>query len=38
VPVPLVGSAIELPWFLTLRRGFNRVLEDVERMTSRGSS
>jgi uncharacterized protein YndB with AHSA1/START domain len=33
VPVPVVGRAIELPWFLTLRRGFHRVLEDVERMT-----
>jgi hypothetical protein len=34
VPVPVIRSAIELPWFLTLRRGFNRVLEDVERMTA----
>jgi uncharacterized protein YndB with AHSA1/START domain len=32
VPVPVIGPAIELPWFLTLRRGFDRVLEDVERM------
>jgi uncharacterized protein YndB with AHSA1/START domain len=35
VPVPLVGPVVELPWFLTLRRGFNRVLEDVERMVHR---
>lgn len=35
VPVPVVGRGIELPWFLTLRRGFNRVLEDVERMVHR---
>jgi uncharacterized protein YndB with AHSA1/START domain len=32
VPVPLVGPAIEIPWELTLRRGFRRVLEDVERI------
>ena len=32
VPIPLVGRAIELPWVMTLRRGFHRVLEDVERM------
>ena len=36
VPVPVIGRAIELPWFLTLRRGFNRVLEDVERMAREG--
>jgi uncharacterized protein YndB with AHSA1/START domain len=36
VPVPVVGSAIELPWLLTLRRGFDRVLEDVERMVKGG--
>jgi Polyketide cyclase / dehydrase and lipid transport len=34
VPVPVIGPAVEVPWFLTLRRGFRRVLEDVERMTS----
>lgn len=32
VPVPVIGPAIEFPWFMTLRRGFRRVLEDVERM------
>jgi ribosome-associated toxin RatA of RatAB toxin-antitoxin module len=34
VPVPVVGSAIEIPWLMTLRRCFHRVLEDVERMAS----
>jgi uncharacterized protein YndB with AHSA1/START domain len=34
VPIPAVGRAIEVPWFVTLRRGFQRVLEDVERMLS----
>jgi uncharacterized protein YndB with AHSA1/START domain len=34
VPVPLIGPAIELPWYFALRRGFRRVLEDVERMLS----
>jgi uncharacterized protein YndB with AHSA1/START domain len=38
VPVPGIGAAIELPWFLTLRRGFRRVLEDVERILARESS
>jgi uncharacterized protein YndB with AHSA1/START domain len=38
VPVRLVGPAIEIPWLMTLRRGFQRVLEDVERMTSSGSA
>ncbi len=32
VPVPVIGAAIELPWLITLRRGFSQVLEDVERM------
>jgi uncharacterized protein YndB with AHSA1/START domain len=32
VPVPVVGRAIEIPWEITLRRGFRQVLEDVERM------
>jgi len=32
VPIPIVGPAIEVPWLMTLRRGFQRVLEDVERM------
>jgi hypothetical protein len=32
VPIPVVGQAIEVPWLMTLRRGFHRVLEDVERM------
>jgi uncharacterized protein YndB with AHSA1/START domain len=32
VPVAVVGPAIEIPWLMTLRRGFQRVLEDVERM------
>ena len=36
VPVPLIGPAIELPWLITLRRGFNQVLEDVERMVREG--
>jgi uncharacterized protein YndB with AHSA1/START domain len=34
VPIPVVGQAIEVPWLMTLRRGFRRVLEDVERMAS----
>jgi ribosome-associated toxin RatA of RatAB toxin-antitoxin module len=34
VPIPLVGPAIEVPWLLTLRRGFRRVLEDVDRIVS----
>jgi uncharacterized protein YndB with AHSA1/START domain len=32
VPVPVIGPAMELAWFVALRRGFRRVLEDVERM------
>jgi hypothetical protein len=32
VPIPVVGRAIEIPWLMTLRRGFSRVLEDVERL------
>jgi uncharacterized protein YndB with AHSA1/START domain len=31
VPIPIIGRAIEVPWMMTLRRGFHRVLEDVER-------
>jgi uncharacterized protein YndB with AHSA1/START domain len=34
VPIPVVGPAIEIPWSTTLRRGFRRVLEDIERMLS----
>jgi Polyketide cyclase / dehydrase and lipid transport len=34
VPIPLVGRAIEVPWLMTLRRAFRRVLEDVERALS----
>jgi uncharacterized protein YndB with AHSA1/START domain len=34
VPVALIGPAIELPWLVTLCRGFRRVLEDVDRMVS----
>ena len=34
VPTPLVGGAQELVWEPVLRRGFRRVLEDVERMTA----
>jgi len=34
VPIPVVGRAVEFPWFIALRRGFRRVLEDVERMLS----
>jgi uncharacterized protein YndB with AHSA1/START domain len=34
VPIPVVGPAIEIPWSTTLRSGFRRVLEDVERMLS----
>jgi uncharacterized protein YndB with AHSA1/START domain len=37
VPVPVIGPAVELPWLTTLRRGFNRVLEDVERMVREGA-
>jgi uncharacterized protein YndB with AHSA1/START domain len=36
VPVPILGAAIEVPWFIALRRGFRRVLEDVERMVRMG--
>jgi uncharacterized protein YndB with AHSA1/START domain len=32
VPVPMAGPAMELGWYVGLRRGFRRVLEDVERM------
>jgi uncharacterized protein YndB with AHSA1/START domain len=32
VPIPVVGQAIEVPWLMTLRRGFHRVLEDIKRM------
>jgi uncharacterized protein YndB with AHSA1/START domain len=32
VPTPLVGGPQELVWQPMLRRGFRRVLEDVERM------
>jgi uncharacterized protein YndB with AHSA1/START domain len=35
VPTPLVGGVQERVWELALRRGFGRVLEDVERMLSR---
>jgi uncharacterized protein YndB with AHSA1/START domain len=38
VPVPVVGPAIEIPWLLTLRRGFRRVLEDVERIAADGGA
>jgi uncharacterized protein YndB with AHSA1/START domain len=34
VPTPLVGGLQEWLWALALARGFRRVLEDVERMTS----
>jgi uncharacterized protein YndB with AHSA1/START domain len=34
VPTPLVGGIQELVWQPVLARGFRRVLEDVERMTS----
>jgi hypothetical protein len=34
VPTPLIGGAQELIWQPVLSRGFRRVLEDVERMTS----
>jgi uncharacterized protein YndB with AHSA1/START domain len=36
VPVPVVGPAVELGWFIALRRGFHRVLEDVERILISG--
>jgi hypothetical protein len=32
VPVRVLGPAMELAWAIALRRGFARVLEDVERM------
>ena len=34
VPTPLVGGLQEVIWKPVLTRGFKRVLEDVERMTS----
>jgi ribosome-associated toxin RatA of RatAB toxin-antitoxin module len=34
VPTPVVGGPWELVWQPILSRGFRRVLEDVERMTS----
>jgi uncharacterized protein YndB with AHSA1/START domain len=37
IPTPLVGGAGELVFLPLLNRGFRRVLEDVERMTSNGS-
>jgi uncharacterized protein YndB with AHSA1/START domain len=35
VPVRVIGPAMELAWAIALRRGFRRVLEDLERMLSR---
>jgi Polyketide cyclase / dehydrase and lipid transport len=34
VPTPVVGGLLALPLHFALRRGFNRVLEDTERMAS----
>jgi uncharacterized protein YndB with AHSA1/START domain len=34
VPIPLIGGIEELAFLPALNRGFRRVLEDVERMTS----
>jgi uncharacterized protein YndB with AHSA1/START domain len=34
VPTPLIGGPEELIWLPVLRRGFRRVLEDVERMVT----
>jgi hypothetical protein len=34
VPTPVIGGLEELIWVPMLERGFRRVLEDVERMTS----
>jgi uncharacterized protein YndB with AHSA1/START domain len=34
VPTPLIGAPQELVWQLLLNRGFRRVLEDVERLTT----
>jgi hypothetical protein len=34
VPIPLVGGLTERVWDPILTRGFRRVLEDVERITS----
>jgi uncharacterized protein YndB with AHSA1/START domain len=31
VPIPLLGRVAELAWWPVLRRGFGRVLEDVDR-------
>ena len=38
VPVPVIGPAMELAWVVVLRRGFRRVLEDVERILREGES
>jgi hypothetical protein len=32
IPIPVIGRVQERVWALALRRGFRRVLEDVERM------
>jgi uncharacterized protein YndB with AHSA1/START domain len=37
VPVPVIGPVMEVAWLIALRRGFRRVLEDVERMLREGA-
>jgi hypothetical protein len=37
VPVPVIGPVMEVVWLIALRRGFRRVLEDVERMLREGA-
>jgi len=34
IPIPVIGRVQELAWAPALRRGFRRVLEDVERMVT----
>jgi len=34
IPIPVIGRVQEFAWAPILRRGFRRVLEDVERMVS----
>jgi uncharacterized protein YndB with AHSA1/START domain len=38
VTVPVIGPIMEAAWFIALRRGFRRVLEDVERILAGGPS
>jgi hypothetical protein len=36
VPLPVVGRAVDVVWAAALRRGFRRVLEDVDRNVNGG--